>query len=89
MLNNNLRELEQITDRLPDRTFTHKYSSGVGVTLWHDNMWRGEITGVNNAEPCHAQTFQEVADRLRLYGLMDQNMQELLDAAKKQLAGKG
>ena len=93
MLNNNLRELEQIIDQLPDRAFSYRYSTGVEISLLHDSLWHGRLIETNNSNrhimsPCDAQTFQEVSDSLILYGLTDQNIQELLDAARKQLASK-
>ena len=84
MLNYNL---EQIIDQCHDRTFSFTYPTGIKVSLWHDNLWHGEIIDTNdpNRPPmgvCHAQTFQEVSDNLVLYGLTEQSKQELLDAAK-------
>ncbi len=83
-----INNLEQIIDQLPDRTFSHTYSTGVKVSLWHDTLWHGEITGTNNPNRCHAQTLQEVSDVLVLYGWTDQSKQELLDAAKKLIANE-
>ena len=84
MLNNNL---EQIIDQLPGREFSFTYPTGVQVSLWHDNLWHGEIIDTNNSNrhlmpPCHASTFQEVSDALVLHGWTEQSKQELLDAAK-------
>ena len=87
MLNYNL---EQIIDQCHDRTFSFTYPTGIKVSLWHDNLWHGEIIDTNdpNRPPMgvyHAQTFQEVSESLVLYGLTDQSKRQLLDAAKKQL----
>ena len=82
-----INTLEQIIDQLPDRAFSFNYPTGVQVSLWHDNLWHGEIIDTKNSNrhlmpPCHAQTFQEVSNSLVLYGWTEQSKQELLDAAK-------
>ncbi len=88
-----INNLEQIIDQLPGREFSYTFSSGIKVSLRHESLWHGEMTDTNNSNrhlmsPCHAQTFQEVSDSLVLHGLLDQNVQELLDAAKKLMASK-
>lgn len=84
-----INKLEQIIDQLPSREFSYTYSTGTKITLKHDTLWRGEVTGVNNLPPCNASTFQEVSNSLTLYGWTDQSKQELLSAAMKQLASEG
>ncbi len=88
MRNNMLVELEQIIDRLPDRTITYEYSSGVRVTLWHDNMWHGEIADSNKSEECRTATFQEIENNLLRTHLDDQSLQQLLDEAQSQLVSR-
>ena len=88
MLDNNLGELEQIIDQLPDSTFSYTYPGGLQVTLWHDNLWHGEITGITKPKELHAQTFQEIDDYLLSKYLYGESQQQLLDAAKKQLASQ-
>jgi hypothetical protein len=86
--NNNLGELEHIIDQLPDRTFSYTYPSGVQVALRHDNLWHGEITSITKPKELHAQTFQEIDDYLLSKYLYGESQQQLLDAAKKQLASQ-
>lgn len=85
---NNLGELEQIIDKLPDRTFSFTYPSGLQVTLWHDNLWHGEITGINRPDKADAATFQEIYNVLIRNYLDDHSQQQLLDAARKRLASE-
>ena len=88
-INNLVTDLEQAIDQLPDRAFSYTFTpSGVQVALWHDNLWHGEITGITKPKELHAQTFQEIYDYLLSKYLYDQSQQQLLDAAKKQLASK-
>lgn len=89
MLDNNLGELEQIIDQLPDSTFSYTYPGGLQVTLWHDNLWHGVITENNKLKgESRAQTFQEIYENLLYNHLYGESQQQLLDAAKKQLASQ-
>jgi hypothetical protein len=87
MRNDMLVELEQVIDQLPDHAFAYTYLDGLRVTLWYDTIWRGEITGINRPDRTNAATFQEIDDYLLRNYLNDQSLQQLLDAAKEQLAG--
>jgi hypothetical protein len=86
MRNDLLVELEQVIVQLPDRAFSYTYLDGLRVTLWHDNIWRGEITGINRPDQTNAATFQEIDTYLLSNYLNDQSLHQLLDAAKEQLA---
>lgn len=89
MRNNLLVALEQVIVQLLDRAFSYPYLDGLRVILWHDNIWRGEITGINRPDRTNAATFQEIDMYLRRNYLNDLSLQQLLDAAKTQLASKG
>jgi len=89
MRNNILVELEQVVDQLPDRRFSYTFTpSGVQVTLKYNNLWHGEIRDINKFEECRAATFEEIDNNLLRNYLHDQSLQQLLEAAKKQLANK-